>query len=356
MTFVIEQDLIFFQKFFTKGTPRDYAPDNNPVLFRVPHGIEDNCFVYKGIKFPGARETVEDAILKGSAIYAVGEELFLTTVNWLKKQNIQRLNRGQSPIFFYISGYIDGIQNQTPYLSWFEKTATVYKKALPLDELDQLIAGKKPYVFNALLGRVKPHRTILHQMLASENGITTLIPDSGKSDLSTYENQPNAFIWEGDYSQLKSKEQTVETIKFNGYNVSISKIIPTGVYAKSRWCVVAETNFDRGHVFITEKTVKPIIAKKPFVIAGNPGTLRFLRNIGFKTFSPWINESYDEEPDFKIRILLMVIEILKLCNKSESELNDLDKRLERIVEHNRNHLYSRNWTDVFYNDVYPKLP
>lgn len=351
MAFVLENDLVFFsnRRFFTKEKPRDLIPDNNPVLLKLPFRIDGE---YKNIV-----NLAEDAILKGSDVYVIGTEVHTSAVSWIIKKNEQRLINGKSPICIYLSGFIDGIdsQYQTPYMSWFQQTADVYKKALPLVKLDEMIQGEKPYVFNALLGIIREHRQILHKILASENGITTMMLEEN-IDLSSFKDQPSSFIWEGDYNQLKSKTFTVHQIRFHGHYVSISKIIPTEVYAKSRWCVVAETNFESGHVFLTEKTAKPIIAKKPFVIAGNPGTLKFLRSLGFKTFSPWIDESYDTEQDFITRTEMVGNEILKLCKKSNFELDAIDREIEHIVEHNRNHLYSRDWTEVFYNDVYPKLP
>lgn len=46
--------------------------------------------------------------------------------------------------------------------------------------------------------------------------------------------------------------------------------------------------------FITEKTFKPIAFQHPFVVYGNRGTLRTLRNWGFETFDNLWDESYDE--------------------------------------------------------------
>ena len=45
--------------------------------------------------------------------------------------------------------------------------------------------------------------------------------------------------------------------------------------------------------FPTEKTIKPIVAGMPFVVASDKGFLRKLRQMGFCTFHPYINESYD---------------------------------------------------------------
>ena len=48
-------------------------------------------------------------------------------------------------------------------------------------------------------------------------------------------------------------------------------------------------------LFVTEKAIKPMQNGLPFVILGSPGALATLRALGFKTFAPAINESYDQQ-------------------------------------------------------------
>ena len=59
--------------------------------------------------------------------------------------------------------------------------------------------------------------------------------------------------------------------------------------------------YDYGHVFLTEKTFKPILLKMGFLIAGMTGSLKKLRNLGFKTFSDYWDESYDDMEDWSKR-------------------------------------------------------
>ena len=50
-------------------------------------------------------------------------------------------------------------------------------------------------------------------------------------------------------------------------------------------------------IFITEKILKPIINLHPFILVENHCTLKKMREYGFKTFTPFIDESYDEIGD-----------------------------------------------------------
>lgn len=59
--------------------------------------------------------------------------------------------------------------------------------------------------------------------------------------------------------------------------------------------LVPETRTD--HFFVTEKTVRPIVAGMPFVMISICGFMRRLRQMGFQTFHPYIDESYDDISD-----------------------------------------------------------
>ena len=66
--------------------------------------------------------------------------------------------------------------------------------------------------------------------------------------------------------------------------------------------IVSETNDNDYEVFMTEKIWKPIIAQHVFVVHGNHLYLQKLREMGFKTFGDYFDESYDLEKDSDKRI------------------------------------------------------
>lgn len=73
-------------------------------------------------------------------------------------------------------------------------------------------------------------------------------------------------------------------------------------YNHSRINLVTETLADdpnRGGYpyFLTEKIWKPIICQQPFIVYGQRGYLKCLREMGFRTFSNVWDESYDDEKD-----------------------------------------------------------
>jgi hypothetical protein len=74
-------------------------------------------------------------------------------------------------------------------------------------------------------------------------------------------------------------------------------------YNHSRINLVTETLADDPNsggypYFLTEKIWKPIICQQPFIVYGQRGYLKCLREMGFKTFSNIWDESYDDEKDW----------------------------------------------------------
>jgi hypothetical protein len=103
--------------------------------------------------------------------------------------------------------------------------------------------------------------------------------------------------------------------------------------------LVTETFFGP-NVFLSEKIFKPISNLQPFIVLGDYHTLFELRRLGFKTFEPFIDESYDTELSQKNRIKKIEIEIEKLKNKSISEIHDWYYSIKDILIYNQKHLYS----------------
>lgn len=85
---------------------------------------------------------------------------------------------------------------------------------------------------------------------------------------------------------------------------------------------------------LSEKTFKPILFKHPFLLIALPKALELLRELGYRTFSECIDESYDNEYDDSKRVYMVAKETERLCNLSKSELKDFLKVCREITNHN----------------------
>ena len=115
-------------------------------------------------------------------------------------------------------------------------------------------------------------------------------------------------------------------------------------YENTYFSVVSETNFfkDIGEgLFVSEKIFRPILKKHPFILLSRPYTLNMMRNIGYKTFGSIINEDYDKEENDCKRMEIIVDEIKRLCNLSETELYEFLTEAKKITEYNYNILLNK---------------
>ena len=119
---------------------------------------------------------------------------------------------------------------------------------------------------------------------------------------------------------------------FGYYNDSAREISQQSVVH-----LVSETVFHYPNFYISEKTYKPIINKRPFLLLSSCGSLKNLRDMGFKTFSDFWDESYDSVYDPADR-LVAVIDILEsLCNRPFDELIKMLDDMNPILEYNYNY-------------------
>ena len=103
-----------------------------------------------------------------------------------------------------------------------------------------------------------------------------------------------------------------------------------------------ETMFvEANTLFFSEKSFKPILAAQPFIIGGNAGTIRHLQDLGYKTFHPYIDESYDMEPNPARRMSMLLAEAERLARLSPAEMRLLLKRLTPALIHNYELIQSR---------------
>jgi hypothetical protein len=113
--------------------------------------------------------------------------------------------------------------------------------------------------------------------------------------------------------------------------------------------VVTETVFDYPHNSFSEKTWKPIVNLRPFVMVSVPGALSELRNHGFKTFSDWWDEGYDDIMDPLTRMKSIVEVIRQVSEKSIDELKEIYEDMKPIVRFNYDHYYGLFRTQALKN-------
>lgn len=114
-------------------------------------------------------------------------------------------------------------------------------------------------------------------------------------------------------------------------------------YSRCGMEVVLETLFDDARLHLTEKSLRPIACGKPFILAGTTGSLEYLKSYGFKTFSSYIDESYDQISDPLQRLQAIAKLMSDISKLPTSNKQELWTNLNGIAQYNRQHFFSNDF-------------
>jgi hypothetical protein len=116
----------------------------------------------------------------------------------------------------------------------------------------------------------------------------------------------------------------------NDHSINVDRF-----YTDAYCNIVLESQFDvdqSGGAFITEKTFKPIKHGQLFFIAGGPGSLQALRDLGYRTFDGVLDNTYDLEPSHTMRWQKLVESIEKARSRG---LHNLFEQCRTDLEYNQ---------------------
>jgi hypothetical protein len=231
-----------------------------------------------------------------------------------------------------------------PY--WFWSTVHFYKQFPEI--LSQLNDSKKSRYFDVLLGRKKSYRDYIFNNISHDYNIVKYFPTNQDLDLTKYNNEE--FSWPSEILDRPSGEITftVQEVTVNGVIVSLSQIIPVDIYNQTHYSIVAETTNTNSWSFFTEKVIKPMLARRLFLVEGGQYYLQNLKLLGFKTFHGIIDESYDLEPNSEKRIDMMLEQVAYLHTQDPSTIQ---QKITPVVEHNFDHLMDFDWQIEMCKDI-----
>jgi hypothetical protein len=286
-------------------------------------------------------ELVDTLVNHCDHVLILVSELHDKTLRFIREHDISKIS-------YFICGDINLTMYNSPvhkFYDWFTTSVHFYKHVKP-----NLLNTLNPYknksnYFDILLGRKKLHRDVVYNSVAEyelfDNNIVTYI-----NDINCDFNDINKWLWEKDGLEIdKPVEWTVDRLPYYGHRMSLSQIVPLSVYNNSCYSVIAETNWNNEYSFYTEKTVKPILGRRLFVMVAGRDYLRNLQNLGFRTFGTVVDESYDNEKGDIERFKLAVDQVRYLCTQPQEEIL---AKIKPICDQNYNVMMSVDW----YNDYF----
>lgn len=155
--------------------------------------------------------------------------------------------------------------------------------------------------------------------------------------------------------RLKIPGDILESSTCDENGINLNWEINRAHYTETFFSVVTET-YCRNNVngedntIITEKILKAIAMRHPFMVMGEPYTLRLLKSLGFVTYEELFDESYDELPNVVDRAA-KICENIRSVHLGRHEFTNRLKSVAWKIEHNYRHLMNMNVGDVIADTI-----
>jgi hypothetical protein len=251
-------------------------------------------------------------------------------------------------VYYSIPGIINADVNQIFNGSFFNQVKSLYSQ-LP-DKLNKL----NPYVpkakmFDVLLGTInRPNRNFVYNNIIQYHLTDQVI----LSRQAAKEFNLVDFILEPGVNIVNDIYFSGSHVDYYGVSAPLFCIVPIEIYNQTAYSIVTETNSNNEFSFFTEKIVKPILARRLFVVFSGYKFLHNLRQIGFQTFDNIIDESYDLIIDPVERFTQAFEQVKRLCSMPQDQVLE---KIKIITEHNYNMICTRDFSAESYNQIIGKI-
>jgi len=214
----------------------------------------------------------------------------------------------------------------------------------------------------SLLGGWTPSRTEIFKKLKEQNDSIAIAYYPRQSGDWDNTHSDGAYV-DPLVSQLDSPEFRKKCINNNRLftqndiqnkrGIVYSYLIPNKLYTCSDIHFVAETEDDiklkedgiSYGFYVTEKTVKSVLSKRPFTLFGCERFLEKMEMLGFETFGDIIDESYDLEPNTHLRHTLSVESFVDFVKQDKKTRTLALKKIESRLIRNKKHMQDLyHWT------------
>ena len=218
-----------------------------------------------------------------------------------------------------------------------------------IPHLDEIDNKRNKYFLSMNRNSERIHRTYLVNDLIKndlfDKGYISLFESDRVNNLSKQNEEIKKNIVDKYPFTIDHDDKHFVASMHNYFNTSDS-------WLDTYFSIVGETSVELRHLFITEKCIRPMIYFHPFIILGNPNTLKELRRLGFETFPEFFDESYDTIPNETKRREFIVKEVKKICDMSLDEVHELYQTVKPKLIHNRNHLVTIFKDEVKHNVLF----
>lgn len=200
------------------------------------------------------------------------------------------------------------------------------------------------YRFVNLNRRIRPHRIIvsLHNSIKNNSKVLWSLLGEGPQIEQLMENFD--YIFQGEVPENVQRFHSLLPVQIDVPG-EINDVLLNEIQFDGCINLVSETIvFNEDTLFLSEKIYKPLYAGQPFIVMGNPGTLKLLKSFGYETFYPWIDERYDDIIEPSERMAAILNEVDRICNLPDKDFSQMLHHLTTICYRNYVHFLARRKT------------
>mgnify|MGYP000013396884 CR=1 FL=1 len=258
----------------------------------------------------------------------------------------------------YLNNCYNGTEIYADYCRRANQTPEMNLAYLPVFRVDKTdimtvlnnpvtyVPGHKKKLFLCFNRRYNEHRVLFYTMMSKLGlldkfymSMAATQPENSRSFVENAKyfaaNRPGLQITEEDISAAERPlPLTLDNTNFNSYPMERGPAAVASFYNDSYINIVNETYFFNNIIHLTEKTFKPIAFKQPFIMIAAPGSLRHVKDMGFKTFDEFWDEKYDLEYDHDKRFKMILDLITDISTWNEDRLLEFTNKVKPILEHN----------------------
>ena len=321
----------YFQWHEEKLNPGIYCNDQEPLDYNY----------YKNYKLIG--QSAWAALLKSCLIYTPNQNLkknvsiYDQTLLLHSEQRSDNLKAYQKNQYITIYYWCHALLAR----DWFRYAEYIDINKKPV---------KKFLIYNRAWSGTREYRLKFADLLIDYNLVDDCQTSVGFVDQDTY--YKNHKFTNLQWQPLHHLEQYFQN--------NLSSSTSSADFAVEDYCatdieVVLETLFDDTRLHLTEKSLRPIACGHPFILAATHGSLQYLRNYGFRTFSGIIDESYDLIENPLDRLKAIVLAMKQITNWTKEERQYKMRLLQEITEYNKQHFFSVDFFNQILNELKENL-
>lgn len=214
----------------------------------------------------------------------------------------------------------------------------------------QSLATNRFLIYNRAWTGTREYRLAFADMLAAKQLVPYCKTSLSFTDSDRHYSQ---HTWRRPTWKVSTKLE--DFYQLNTYTSNASADYSSEDYKHKIIEVVLETIFDTDHISLTEKSLRPIATATPFILAAPAHSLQYLRNYGFETFEPWINESYDLETDAHTRLIMIVQEVQRLADLNPKCFARVMDNCQQIAYRNREKFFHKNFQTQVFDEYYDNM-